>query len=240
MTKFEEDTRELLHALYETGLDELRSLQSFVRDAWPMLLLLFVILSVGIWFVRPAPPRHVMLDIGSQGGAYEKMGKQYAEFFARNGITLELVHTAGAGDNIARLRNHDDPLQAAFVQGGLVRRADGADLVSLGSIDYEPLWFFYRADRFKDNEPEDGHYLSQPVAIGQPGSGTYAQAIHIMKLLGIADSPNLRRMTNKEGAEAFIRGDVSALFLVEGIDSENLQGHAPRDSDALPGGSAQR
>ena len=223
MTKFEEDTRELLHALYETGLDELRSLQSFVRDAWPMLLLLFVILSVGIWFVRPAPPRHVMLDIGSQGGAYEKMGKQYAEFFARNGITLELVHTAGAGDNIARLRNHDDPLQAAFVQGGLVRRADGADLVSLGSIDYEPLWFFYRADRFKDNEPEDGHYLSQPVAIGQPGSGTYAQAIHIMKLLGIADSPNLRRMTNKEGAEAFIRGDVSALFLVEGIDSENLQ-----------------
>lgn len=223
MTKFEEDTKELLHAMYETGLDELRSVQSFVRDAWPMLLLLFVILGVGIWFVRPAPPRHVLLDIGSQGGAYETMGKEYAEFFARNGITLELVHTAGAGENIARLRNHHDPVQAAFVQGGLMRREDSEDLVSLGSIDFEPLWFFYRADRFKDDEPEDGHYLAQPVAIGAPGSGTYAQAMHIMKLLGIADSPNLRKMSNKEGVEAFKRGDVSALFLVEGIDSENLQ-----------------
>ena len=118
MTKFEEDTRELLHAMFETGLDEARSLKSFIQDAWPMLLLLVMILSVGIWFIRPAPPRHVLLDVGSQGGAYENMGKQYAEFFARNGITLELVHTAGAGENIARLRYHNDPLQAAFVQGG--------------------------------------------------------------------------------------------------------------------------
>ena len=223
MTKFEEDTRELLHALYETVLDEARSLVSFVRDAWPMLLTLFLILSVGIWFIRPAPPRHVLLEIGSQGGAYETMGKQYVAFFAKNGITLELVHTAGAGENIARLRDQNDPLQAAFVQGGLMRHADAQELASLGSIDYEPLWFFYRADRFKDGESEDMHYLSQPVAIGEPGSGTYAQAMHIMKLLGIADSPNLRKMSNKEGAEAFRRGDVSALLLVEGIDSENLQ-----------------
>ena len=223
MSKFEEDTRELLRAVYDTVLDEARSVLSFVRDAWPMLLLLFVIVGVGIWFIRPAPPRHVLLDVGSQGGAYETMGKQYVEFFARNGITLELVHTAGAGENIARLRDHDDPLQAAFVQGGLMRRADSEALASLGSIDFEPLWFFYRADRFKDHEQEDIHYLSQPVAIGEPGSGTYAQAMHIVKLLGIADSPNLRKMSNKEGVEAFKRGDVSALFLVEGIDSENLQ-----------------
>ena len=223
MSKFEEDTRELFRAVYETLLDEVRSALSFMRDAWPMILLLLMILGVGIWFIRPAPPRHVLLDVGSQGGAYEKMGKEYVEFFARNGITLELVHTAGAGENIARLRDHDDPLQAAFVQGGLIRRADAEELASLGSIDFEPLWFFYRADRFKDHETDDTHYLSQPVAIGEPGSGTYAQAMHIMRLLGIANSPNLRKMSNREGVEAFKRGDVSALFLVEGIDSENLQ-----------------
>lgn len=223
MSNFKDDARELWSALYDTALDEIRSMQSFVRDAWPMLLLLLVIVSVGIWFIRPAPPRHVKLDVGSKSGSYEQMGKKYAEFFAKNGITLELVYTAGSADNIERLRKQIDPLQAAFVQGGLMHRSDAAELVSLGSIDFEPLWFFYRADRFKDNDPDDSHYLSQPVAIGRPGSGTYAQAIHLMTINGIADSPNFRQMSNTEGVEAFRRGDVSALFLVEGMESENLQ-----------------
>ena len=223
MSDFKEDARELYRALYDTALDEIRSMQSFVRDAWPMLLLLFVVVSVGIWFIRPAPPRHVQLNVGAKGGSYELMGKQYVEFFARNGITLELVYTSGSTDNIERLRKKIDPLQAAFVQGGLMHRSDAAELVSLGSIDFEPLWFFYRADRFKDNEPDESHYLSQPVAIGKPGSGTYTQAMHLMKLNGIADSPNFRQMSNAQGAEAFKRGDVSAIFLVEGMESETLQ-----------------
>lgn len=223
MTKFEEDTRELFRAMYDTVLDEVRSIQSFVRDAWPMLVLLFIILCVGIWFIRPAPPKHVLLDVGSQGGSYEHMGKQYVEFFAKNGITLELVHTAGAGENISRLRDSKDPLQAAFVQGGLIHKADAEALASLGSIDYEPLWFFYRADRFDEKHPDDAHFLSQSVAIGEPGSGTYAQAMHLMKLNGLANSPNFRAMSNKEGVAAFKRGEVSSIFLVEGMDSSNLQ-----------------
>jgi hypothetical protein len=121
------------------------------------------------------------------------------------------------------LRHHNDPLQAAFVQGGLIHRTATASLVSLGSIDFEPLWFFYRADRFNDNEADDGYYLSRPVAIGEPGSGTYSQAMHILKLTGIADSPNLRKLPDKDGVAAFKRGEVSALFLVESIGSENLQ-----------------
>lgn len=223
MSKFEEDTRELFRAVYDTVLDEVRSAQSFVRDAWPMLLLLLIVLGIGIWFVRPAPPRQVLLDVGAAGGAYETMGKQYVEFFAKNGIKLDLVYTAGAGENIARLRDRTDPLQAAFVQGGLMRKSDAQDLASLGSVDYEPLWFFYRADRFKENDPDDSHYLQQPVAIGEPGSGTYAQAMHIIKLNGIETNHNGREMSNKDGVAAFKRGDVSAIFLVEGMQSENLQ-----------------
>jgi TRAP-type uncharacterized transport system substrate-binding protein len=55
---------------------------------------------------------------GQPGGSYDNLGKKYAAFFDKKGITLELVPTKGAEENVAHLVDRKDPVQAAFVQVG--------------------------------------------------------------------------------------------------------------------------
>ena len=40
----------------------------------------------------------------------------------------------------------NDGVEVAFVQGGLKSLVQNAQLVSLGSLYFEPLWIFYRND----------------------------------------------------------------------------------------------
>jgi len=92
----------------------------FMREAWILLLLLGVGLVATWWFIDPPPPKHVVLATGSAGGEYEELGKKYAAYFAKRGITLELFPTNGAQENIDHLVDRKDPVQAAFVQAGVI------------------------------------------------------------------------------------------------------------------------
>ena len=220
---YKEEIKDQTRALYETAFEEFNSIWHFIREAWPMLLLLLVALGVAIWFAKPAPPRHVLMGTGSVGGSYEALAKQYVAFFAKNGVTLELVATAGAEENIQRLRNHKDRLQAALVQGGLVHLKDAKELLSLGSIGYEPIWFFYRSDKFPNGTHITEEFLTHPMAIGERGSGTFNQARHILEANDLVGNTNLKAIPNAEGVAAFKRGEVSSILLVDGINSDNVR-----------------
>jgi TRAP-type uncharacterized transport system substrate-binding protein len=108
-----------------------------VRETWPLLLLLLAALGVVIWVAKPAPPKRVL--IASQtDGYYSLLAQKYVEFFRKQGVALDLAPTQGAKENLDRLKDRRDPVQAAFVQGGLVKPEDTAGMLSLGSIRLRP------------------------------------------------------------------------------------------------------
>ena len=222
MRILKEDLRKQTSTIYETIVEELKIWQKFVHDAWLPLFLLFVALVLAIWFAKPAPPKHVLMAVG-KGGSYNVLAQKYVEFFRKNGVTLELLPTHGAQENLARLKNRHDKVQIAFVQGGIVNPNDTSGLLSLGSIDYEPMWFFYRSGcNIKD--VEDIHRaLKMRIAIGPEGSGTHTLAMHILKLNGVAPTSTLLTMLNHEGVEALQRGEIDAVFLVDGFGSADVQ-----------------
>lgn len=223
MSSVKEEVIEHSKALYETILEEVQNWIQFVRETWPLLTLLLLLLSVALWFAKPAPPDYVLMGTGSKGGSYETITKEYVKFFAKNGVKLQLVETPGAEENIARLSNQNDPLQAAFVQAGLVTDENSKHLLSLGSVGYEPVWFFYRNDKFDQNSVQTTDFLKQPMAIGEVGSGTHRQAMHILKVNGYHLNANLKPIATDLGVEAFIKGEVSSIFIVDGIESANVQ-----------------
>ncbi len=224
MGSVKEDVRENSRAIYETILEEVHSWTQFVRETWPLLTLVFAAICLALWFAKPAPPKQVLMGTGSKGGSYELITQEYVKFFAKNGVKLVLVETPGAEENIARLINSADPLQAALVQGGVVTHENSRGLLSLGSIAYEPVLFFYRNDKFDPEKHVTADFLKQPVALGELGSGTHRQALHILSLNGMdMDNQNFRSIPTHEGVEAFIRGEVDSIFIVDGFDSENVQ-----------------
>jgi TRAP-type uncharacterized transport system substrate-binding protein len=132
----------------------LLSFRDLLATAGPFIVLTLVLLGVAYWVLDPTPPKKVVLATGVDQGAYAEFGKRYAELLKRHGITVELRATAGAAENLKLLRDPASGVDIAFTQGGAGERdrateEDEGELVSLGSLFYEPVWLFYREDSAK-------------------------------------------------------------------------------------------
>lgn len=234
MGSFRQDIRETFLGLSESAQERWSDFTQFLQEAWPLLILLATILMGIWWYADPPPPKHVQLATGSPGGSYEVLGKKYAEYFAKRGVTLELVPTLGAQENINRLADRNDPIQAAFVQAGVVNTKEIKGIQSLGAIAYDPVWFFYRGPLLKDGDLEARkaayQYLStKVVSLGVKGSGTYAQAIKILEITGF-DLPNAVYLPGADAVKAMQEEKIDGAFIVDAYDAPNVQAllHDPR------------
>ena len=182
-------------------------------------LLLMALLIVTFW--KPGPPSRVVMSTGAEDGAYHAFGQRYKEILARSGVELVLKPSAGAVENLERLRTKQDGVTVALVQGGLMRPSDEGHLVSLGAVAYEPLWVFLRPtvslDRF-------GDIATQRVAAGAPGSGTRKVVENFLARNGVTsmNSP-LLPLGGLKAAEALERGEVDVAIFVSATDGAAVQ-----------------
>jgi TRAP-type uncharacterized transport system substrate-binding protein len=224
MSTFKEDVMEYVGAIYETIADSARGAFALIKEIWPFLLLLLTALLVLLWIAKPAPPNKVYMATGL-GSSYVKLGEQYREYFKQRGIDLILVPTGGSYDNLRHLIDRTDPIQIALVQGGTMGDTEVKGVQSLGTIDYEPMWVFYR-NHVLD---EQRHLIDKDIAklklgVGSVGSGTHLQAMNLLKLNNLPTTgSNLFALSNFEGVQALERGELDALLLVDGFKSEAVQ-----------------
>jgi len=179
--------------------ETLLSVRDLLATAAPFVALALALLAAAYWWLDPTPPRTVVLATGQDQGAYAEFGKRYVELLKENGIEVRLRRTAGAAENIALLRQPGGDVDIAFVQGGADEtppaagdEADVADdgQVSLGSLFYEPVWLFYRADSAERllHAPELvnlAQLAGWRVNIGAPGSGVPNVMRRILEANGI-------------------------------------------------------
>ena len=118
------------------------------RDLLVVVLPLLLILIAGFWaasrFIRPAPPDTLIISSGGEGGAYQRFAASYADFLGRYGVKVVEQASGGSIDNLTRLRDPGQAVDAGFLQGGTGEPLEGDALYSLGAFYYEPLWIFYR------------------------------------------------------------------------------------------------
>ncbi|QWD65212.1 TAXI family TRAP transporter solute-binding subunit [Polynucleobacter sp. MWH-Aus1W21] len=224
MASFKEDIYEHISAVYQTAADEIKNGLSFIKEVWPLIFLLLIALSILIWFAKPAPPNKVLMATGT-GGSYKILGEKYKAYFERKGIELKLVETNGSKENLHHLIDRKDPIQAAFVQGGMISVDNLSGVQSLGSIDYEPLWIFYRKNTFNESaHVSDRDIAKLRINIGAIGSGTHAQAVCILMQNHLnPNASNLSSMSNADAVNAIEQGKIDAVFLVDGYESPNVQ-----------------
>ena len=168
------------------------------------LLIIVSISWVVFEFLGPMPPRVVLMTTGPEGSAYHKYGVHYQTILAREGIEVRLLPSAGAVENLERLRASSSDVGIGFLQGGITSEEESPDLSSLGTMFYEPLWIFYRGlDPGKNAEGFRGRRIS----LGLHQSGTRHLALKILAMNGIADlNAEFLALHSQEAGEALVKG----------------------------------
>ena len=172
---------------------------------------------VAMVYLGPFPPRVVVMTTGAPGGAYDGFGRRYKAAFGRAGVELRLMPSAGAVENLARLNDAHSGVSVGFAQGGLTSEKLSPELVSLGTVGYEPIWFFYRGLKLGRRLEE---LRGRKMSIGPEGSGTRAVALELLALNDIgAEAVELLPLTAAEAGERLLRGEISAAVMVASWDT---------------------
>jgi len=188
------------------------STRDLLAVAVPALLLLAAAFWIAYQFIRPAPPDTIVISTGSESGAYHAFARRYQEILARDGITLELRPSSGALENFRRLADDDSDVEIGFVQGGTADREDAPDLLSLGSVSYEPVWVFYRGAERLDRLAQ---LKGRRIAIGAEGSGNRRLALELLSANGASAAPtHLLPVGGIDAAEALVGGAADAAIVV--------------------------
>src|SRR5204863_10124634 len=131
------------------------SVRDLMLTAGPFILIALALLIAAYIVLDPTPPKRVVLATGPELSAYDKFGELYKAELKRHGIEVELRRTMGSLQNRRMLRDSKERVDVAFVQGGSNdapqqqgnnnKKAEMEDLVSLGTVFFDPVWIFYRA-----------------------------------------------------------------------------------------------
>jgi TRAP-type uncharacterized transport system substrate-binding protein len=180
--------------------------------AWPILLLSIAAIWLTLHFVSPAPPRTLTMSSGPPGSTFATVAERYRKILKRDGIELKVIQSEGSLDNLRRLSNAHSGVDIALVQSGVPVSGDTADLVSLGSMFYEPVTIFYRSAKPLQRLSE---LSAQRIAIGPEGSGARALALALLKANEIEPGgpTQLLDLEGEAARAALLHRQADAIFL---------------------------
>ena len=192
-------------------LTETYGLSPAIATVFSCCLLGIILLAVA-WFVRSAPPRTLSISSGPQGSSYERIAEAYQKRLAEHGVTLNIVPSAGSQANLKQLTTPGSGIDIGFVQGGPSEGVKLDDLVSLGSVAYQPLWLFYRSatpiSRLSELE-------GKMICVGDEGSGTRVLATALLQANSLnKDTTRYLSLNAEQASASLLEGKVDAIFLM--------------------------
>lgn len=177
------------------------------------------------WFALshfiPAPPLKISIATGFKGGSYETLGRRYQEILARSHVQLDVHLSNGSGENLKLLQDPKSGVQVAFIQGGVADLNAAPDLLSLGRINHQLFWIFYRGNETLEQMAQ---LKNKRIAVGPGGSGTQIVAAKVLSANGInATTATLLPLAGQEAATALEQGRIDVAFLAFSPDAPVVQ-----------------
>jgi TRAP transporter TAXI family solute receptor len=201
-----------------------RSLKDILIAFAPSLVILTIVFLVARRYVNPQPPDHIVISTGDGEGDYQAYAEAYRDIIKQDGIKLVIRPSTGARENLRLLTDPKSDIDVAFVQDGLEAKEEKDspyDLVSLGSLYYEPMWIFYRG---KKELTRVSQLKGKKLAIGEHGGGTPALAAKILEESGIGkDDAEIVSLDFRGSADALKKGEVDAAFFLATPEEELIK-----------------
>jgi hypothetical protein len=139
------------------------------------------------------------------------MAEKYKAALAKNGIKVQILTSEGSLDNLKRITTQEQKVDLALVQSGSENEDTKLDeVVSLGGLSYQPLFFFYRGNHIERLAEMKG----KTIAIGKAGSGARRLSLKLLKLNNIDEKANIVTMEGEEVSAALLDKKIDGAFLM--------------------------
>jgi TRAP-type uncharacterized transport system substrate-binding protein len=172
-----------------------------------------VVVIAAFLFFYFAPPNTIIITSGDEGSSFQRNSEKYAKILARNGVKMKILKSEGSLQNLERLENKSFHVDIGFVQTGVAKGKNTDNLVSLGSISYEPLFIFYRGSKPLDMLSQ---FEGKRLAVGEDGTGTQVLALNLLAMNGIkpGGKTQLFEMDDEEAKKELLTGEIDAAFMM--------------------------
>jgi TRAP-type uncharacterized transport system substrate-binding protein len=184
-------------------------------------IFIFALVSLVLSYFLPAPPQTVTIATAFKGASFDYFGQLYREKFGLAKVNLALRPTEGALENLKLLNDPSSGVDIAFVTGGVSDPGHPPNVLSLGTIDYLPIWIFYTSA-----EPFDrlSQLKGKRIAVGPVGSGTRFSAERILGKGGLTpDNADFVSLAGDKAADALRDGGVDAVWILGAPDTSAVQ-----------------
>lgn len=183
-----------------------------------LLILAFIIASfyITIQFIQPVPKKEFTIATGSKNGQYYKTALIYKEILEKQKVKVNILTSKGSIDNLQLIK--EKKADVAFIQNGINYDQKETQVSTLASTYYEPLWIFYRNEKYTMDYIVE--LTSKKISVGQEGSGTNDLASKILSDNKIDNTnSSILNYSTEESKEKLLKGEIDAIFLVSSPDS---------------------
>ena len=186
-----------------------------------VILLTTLVIGVAIFiYLDSTAPNTITISSGPKGSSFEGYAEKYKKILEKEGVKVKIVPSEGSLDNLQKLSNPKVAVDVGFVLGGEVNGTNIDNLVSLGSISYQPLMIFYHGKKKLLLSDFKGKRLD----IGEDGSGTHILALELLKANGIETKDGTVIVDDVAGDDlrALEENRIDALFIMGDSTSRDM------------------
>jgi TRAP transporter TAXI family solute receptor len=164
------------------------------------------------------PPRQFRIAAGAIDGVYYAGAQQIRDEVAKRGFIARVLETGGSTENLGLLKT--GRAEIGIIQGGVATFTDTTGLTTLSMLGYEPIWLFYRKDRFSPEFRTSGtagleELRGKRVNLGATGSGAQLLGQEILELIGITpDDFTLLEEGMTTSAQMLQDGELDAALFI--------------------------
>jgi TRAP-type uncharacterized transport system substrate-binding protein len=197
------------------------------RSASPRFLVGFAALVgmlVASWlaltYFLPAPPSKIVMATSTGESSDELLANRYRAILSRSHVDLDILRANSATEILQLLQNKSSGVVAAIIAGGASDAALSSDLRSLGRVNYQPYWVFYRSENVWTDLPD---LKGKRIAVGPVDSDNRILAQKLFKLSGFGPETVEVPLVGQAAVQALAVGGVDAVFIAGAPDTPNIQ-----------------
>jgi len=218
------------HYLFLIIRDELRALRELALEQKLLVAILLAGLCALIYLVGHFATKEIVLVADQKTSSWYQMADNARPFVETTGFKYSIRTSVGTLQNAELLGDPSSGVNVAFLIPGALDPKMNKNFYSLGSLDYEPIWIFYRKNigpitTLKNFE----HYR---IGVGPTLSGRYVltEKIFALNHVAIKNNPHFVPDLLDQQLSDFRAGKLDAVIFIGQAFDKNVRALA-RDPD---------